>query len=1150
MPEGGTARRRAIVTLIATGVAVVVLGLIGLRVEDHLRPTSLAIEGTSSARGEELAGNHFGESSPLAVLLRGPAGAVERQGRRLAIVLRRDPDLTVISPWDLTPAARTLPAPARDAPAGAPSRGLLLLDYHVPLAEAMRDTVPELEDTLEANVHQPVDATQSGFATISRALQHESLDAAERAELLAAPLLLLVLLLVFRSVLAALIPLAFGAITVLAGRGVLVFLTSLMPIDALSLVVCTMMGLALGVDYSLLIVSRFREELVAGRAPAAAARLTRASAGRTTAIAGATLFFSIFLSAFFQPGTLLVSLATALAVVTAIAVLVAWAALPALLALLGPRINAGQIGGSRVGRSSRVAAAASAALRRPALAAALIVVPLLALSAPALTFDTGSPGVDELSSSSSAREDSETITEAVGAGWQAPFILTLAARRGPVTSPRRLPLLSETQRRIAGMGGVDAVVGPAAIVAASRPLRGLASDLGTGGGQATSKLTRLGPRLHQASGAVARIRGGLEEASAAGGLLGEGSARAGEGAGLLAGGLDRASVGSERATGAFEPARLRIRKTCQGPARRLGNRLRSLARPQHAAAQHHRPGARARPRPIDPPKEGGRGRPLPCASRPRSRGARLGVVREPRRNRPVARPGSAPEERTREARVGREATQRGLGRVAAEAQGLAGGLDRLGGGADALAGGLGELGGGAEALSRGLAEGSARAYPLQQQLGAAGERISGVAEPLAARLRELDRLSPHLLDSGYLAVAALDGASSVQRSLAAEVIDVSNGGGAARYLIVPDSGLNSPGSRRLDERLGALAERLQRNPGYLAAVSGGGAVLNDYGQTTKTRLPLVVGSIVLITFLMLVALLRAPLLAAVAVGLNLLSVAAAIGVVTLACQIPSGYPLGGHPYIDTVGAAAIFGVTFGLSIDYAVFLLSRMRESYMRDRDNASAIRFGLEKTAGVITGAAAIMAAVFASFATAPVATVSQMGLGLTVAILLDATVVRIILLPALMLLIGERVWRTPGWLDRILPAPGRPRTDPRGHWLMCRLRAFPAALILLFGVVAISHAAEPPTRTEYVAQLEAICKPGSEATQRAVRGTRSDVRFERLRGAAEGRKGTADLRRHRSLDLHGGAPRRLRAHPRSLVRGSPAGDDRTRSYCRCPAS
>ena len=87
------------------------------------------------------------------------------------------------------------------------------------------------------------------------------------------------------------------------------------------------------------------------------------------------------------------------------------------------------------------------------------------------------------------------------------------------------------------------------------------------------------------------------------------------------------------------------------------------------------------------------------------------------------------------------------------------------------------------------------------------------------------------------------------------------------------------------------------------------------------------------------------------------------------------------------------------------------------DGDNAAAIAFGLERTASVITGAAAIMAAVFISFAAAPIATVSQMGLGLTVAILLDATVVRIVLLPALMLLIGDRVWWLPRPLDRVLP-------------------------------------------------------------------------------------------------------------------------------------
>ncbi len=195
-------------------------------------------------------------------MLRGPAAAIDRQGPRLVAALRRDRAATTISPWEHSASAALRPGP---------DRALILVDYHLPLATAIRDTVPALERTLAARIHRPVTATQSGFATISRALQKESLSASERAELLAAPLLIIVLLLVFRSLVAAAIPLLLGAMTVLAGRGVLVFLSSFMRIDALSLVVCTMMGLALGVDYSLLIVSRFREELAAGRTPSAAA---------------------------------------------------------------------------------------------------------------------------------------------------------------------------------------------------------------------------------------------------------------------------------------------------------------------------------------------------------------------------------------------------------------------------------------------------------------------------------------------------------------------------------------------------------------------------------------------------------------------------------------------------------------------------------------------------------------------------------------------------------------------------------------------------------------------------------------------------------------------------------------------------------------
>ena len=317
----------------------------------------------------------------------------------------------------------------------------------------------------------------------------------------------------------------------------------------------------------------------------------------------------------------------------------------------------------------------------------------------------------------------------------------------------------------------------------------------------------------------------------------------------------------------------------------------------------------------------------------------------------------------------------------------------------------------------GLANGYNRSYPLQRGLGRAGVRVSAAAGPLARGARELRTRSPHLFDSGYFVLSAIDGAPPVPRDLAGEAVNVGRGGQAARLLVVSTDPFNTAGSRATGALLDKEAERLAHEGNLVAGVSGGAAILNDYGSATKSRLPLVIGAIVLITFLMLVAILRAPLLALLAVALNLASVAAAVGVVSLICKIPAGYPLGGHSYIDTVGAAGIFAVTFGLSIDYAVFLLARMRERRDAGADNETAIAFGLEKTAGVITGAAAIMAAVFISFAGAPIATVSQLGVGLTVAILLDATVVRIVLLPALMLLLGDRVWHVPTALQRVLP-------------------------------------------------------------------------------------------------------------------------------------
>jgi RND superfamily putative drug exporter len=1016
-------RRRPLAGLAVVLLCCAVLGVVGLGVEEKLEPLSLKVPGTVAANGETLAQSHFGDSSPFIVLLRGPAAAVDRQGTRLVAALRRDRSATTISPWDRGSVAALRPAPGK---------ALVLVDFHVPLAEAMRDTVPALERTLEARVQPPVTATQSGFASVSRALEEESLTSTERAELLAAPLLILVLLLVFRSAVAAAIPLAFGALTVFAGRGVLALLSEAMTIDALSLVVCTMMGLALGVDYSLLIVSRFREELEGGRKPWDAAAVARASAGRTTLFAGTTLVVAVIGSAFLQPGSLLLSLATTVGVVTVISVVVSTLAVPPLLALLGTRINAGRIGRGRAARSgSTVAGAATAALRSPALAAGLVAVPLILLMLPTLAFSTGAPGIDELPTSNQARQDAETIDAAVGPGWEAPFILVAATERGPITTKSKLALLSRWQRRIAAEPGVRAVIGPGPIARRAAPLRRLGKSLTAGVDGPIShdmrgisahrpgfgELERLGPGLRRAARAVEQLRGGIAEGAEGSGLLAEGSERAAAGAGLIAQELGRAAGRGEEATSAIGRLEAGSKRLADGQRRvsvgslTLALGLRSLLprirggeleRARKLAAQLERAAA------SDSSLQ-------PAADQARVLARTIALNRnEVRQLREVAQTVNGGLNRLV---PGGERLEDGVGELARAAGGLSSGLQRLGGGAERLAGGLIELQGGAGALQAGLSEGFQRSYPLQANLRRAGIRVSAVAAPLAIGARQLQRDSPHLFDSGYFVLSALDGAPPPERAAAGEAISVGQGGQAARMLIVSTHPFNTEGSRETGKRLLADAEQIGREGNLRTGLTGGAATLNTYGEATKERLPFVLGAFVLFTLLALVFILRAPLLALLAVGLNLATVAAAIGVMALVCQIPEGYPLGGHPYVDTVGAGAIFGVTFGLSIDYAVFLIARMRERYEVDADNRAAIAYGLEKTAGVITGAAAIMAAVFISFATAPIATVSQMGVGLTVAILLDATVVRIVLLPALMLLLGDRVWHVPRLLDRILP-------------------------------------------------------------------------------------------------------------------------------------
>jgi putative drug exporter of the RND superfamily len=990
-------------------IAIAALGVLGLDVESRLTPTSLSVAGTHSAEGGGLLKNHFGESAPFAILLRGPAAAIERQGPALIRALRRDPEVTTLSPWDGRTLARMRPSPRR---------ALVLVDFHTSTAEAVDDAVPRLDETLARVIHLPVRANQTGLASLSRAIQGESISSTERAELIALPFLLLVLLAVFRSPLAALIPLGFGAITVLASRGVLYLAAGAIEIDAFSLTVATMMGLALGVDYALLIVSRFREELAGGADPPAAARATRQTAGRTTLFAGSTLFVSMVVCVFVLPGSLLLSLAGTAILVTAISVVVAIYLAPAVLVLLGSNLDRWRFGRPGGGEHALLNRGLSAALRRPAPIAIAISGVLLLLAAPALAIKTGPPSAAQLPESDPARRDSELISRQIGAGWSAPYVVVAATGSGPITSRPDLRHLARFQSLLARQPGVRAVIGPGQVARRTAPLqRRGARLLGRGGERQVARLQELGPKLSAAGNGVGRLRTGLSDAAAGAGLLGQGSKRARQGAERIASGLRRAAGGGDRAVKAIDQLAGGAGRLAEGQETAKAGAL-SLALGLHDLLPQLRQGSLARARSIRAQLDDA------AATDPRLKAAAaeasaLVIALAAQRNELRSLRGTAARLHDGSVRLaaGQKKLASGTDRLAEAAGSLGSGLHRLAGGSGELADGLARLEDGSERLASGLSHGYTRSAPLQGGLVRAGAEATAQGGEIGRQRQALVDASPHLFDSGYFVLSALDGAGPGARDRAAQAVDLDGSGQGAAMLVVPTSDLNTPASEALDGRLNHLAAAFGAKAGLETGVTGGPAQMTDYNQVTRTRVPLVILAMTLVTFLALVAILQAPILAAIAVLLNLMTVGVAFGVLVLLFRVPAGWPLGGHDYVDAIGAAAIFGIVFGLSVDYAVFLLARIREAYEVSGDHREAVSFGLERTAGVVTGAAAIMMAVFVSFAVAKISTVSQLGVGLAVAVALDATVVRILLLPALMLLIGERVWWLPEPLRRLLP-------------------------------------------------------------------------------------------------------------------------------------
>ena len=1170
-PARRVPRRRSWSTLMAWGVAIAVLAFLGRGLEGRLAPMSLAVPGTPSSRAEAMLAARFGNTVPIAVLLRGPPAQVNRQGQRLVAALRGIAQVQVLSPWDRSVALRSL----RPNPGSA----FVLVNYIRPASRAMA-VVPSTEAVIARTVQRPVRSYLTGVAVIGRALQQATMADTERAEMIALPVLILVLLLVFGSPVAAVVPLAMGGATVMAGHGLLWLASFLTPINSLGVAIAAMMSLALGVDYALLMVSRVRQELAGGCDHETAVAIASKAAGRTIAAAGGTLALTMLAASGVATPGLLGPVAIGVVISGLLSVALALSAMPALLRLLGPRLDRWQIrrtGSPAAGRRSRAGALAERLIAHPAITVPLILAGMLALAAPAGALRMGPPDASELPTSSPARVAVRMVERTIGPGWSAPFVIVTSADSGAITTPQRLRALMRWQEEIAREPDVAAVLGPASVAGAERELtethaalasapkrlegaqqgiNGLRSGLGhasdgvaalrsglasaasgarslgngtrraeNGGERLASETGRAGAGARRVAAETARAHAGAERLAAETGRahagakllateagradtganqLQTGIAQTATGSAALAGGLDEAAAGAERLATSDGQLTTGAAQLAQGmdtlddtvhvilaPIEELAEKLHAWAvwilalrasdeqlRTRLSEATHELDAmtvARGDPRYpalaqdlaavtqlseqnslsqlaaiqqqligcleqlADLPAElsaltasldqlrSGADR-LAAGTRESEEGA----LRLDSALHALAADGHTLSDGLTGLSGGASQLAGGLGKLTDGNTQLAGGLGKLTNANEQLAGGLGRLATGNAQLSGGLGKLAAGNAQLAGGLSAADSRTGTLAAGLHGTQRPLEsyasmlhgyqrdyRLlhvdSPNALDSGYLVLTALDGTVSPMREQVAQLVNVDEGGQAARMMVIASSPPDAPATAALSRRLQDSLPALAAATGGKVEIGQGAQYLLDYTNANTARFPWLILALAIVAVLTLIVVLRALLLPLIAVALNLATIAVALGALEL---LTEEHVLGGPGYIDAASGAGIISIMFVLSIDYEVFLLTRMREQWIAQGDAENAIRYGLRHTARVITGSAAIMTAVFLAFAAADVIPLRQFGVGLTIAVILDATIVRLVLLPAVMRLAGPRIWWMPRWLEHRLPA------------------------------------------------------------------------------------------------------------------------------------
>ncbi len=1061
-------------------VLVAAMGFAGSRITNKFSPSILVVKGTESSRAQDIATSRFGNSVLVPIMLKGPQAQLDRQGPALVRALRTRPDARILSPWDKTPGTSELrPRPGVATIVTAVERSEKDVANTVqPQIDRTVKRYVSSPVTAYVTGQPSIDRamrSQSISTTRTAVLLALPVLFVLCVLLFGAPVLAALVTAFSATVLAV----GYG-LTAVVATIIDVDPVAVAGGAILGLALSSAFALMMIARYREEIWRRGAEHRFAAHDDRAAATATAVqTAGKTVMLAGTAMVVTMIIATELSTTEILNSVGIGATIMAAVAAMAATVVLPATFVFAGHHLDAWTFYGlgdrARAHLPKRVPLGI---VRHPAVIGGIALAGLVALTLPVFSLGSGPPDPTYLPKDNSARVAYQTVAKEMGPGWVTPFEVIVAKQQGTVTTRKFLADLQAYQTKIAKDPAVKSVVGPGAIVTNANDLQGVpkglntaaktaksskkdlkklivglgqagagvtqlreglaaaangASQLNSGSGQAASGSSQLRAGLETASGGAHQLSGGLDTATSGADALKKGAADASSGSRQLAAGIATAENG---VTGGL-PVVKKLSSDLAASASQL-KALNSTAQSANSSVQEAINQLNAMTTGKSDPAYGAVSGALQRAAGSTGQLASGfgSVTSSVDSSANVASLVSSQLSQLQQGLVqlkkGSADLSAGLSKLSAGNSSLAGGLHQLDAGGHALSNGLGQLVAGARQLESGLGQLHGGTGQLATGLASAGPQSaplqSGMSQITAAvitarrsipstkDLEKLNKQSPHLFDSGYFVLAALDGAPTASRQAAGFTVNLDQGGAAGRITVVPKYGANDPRTRALDKRLQASAAGFAKATGTKAAVGGNAASLDQYRSVAASKLPAVIVGIALFTYLLLMFITRSLILPAVATVLNLITAGATFGVLTLIFGSEFGWVLSGPGFMDPVSIISIATVALGMSTVYEVFVLSRARERY-DSGDTEGASFYGLNHTWALVTGITVPMLAAALLFSGSLLTVVQELAIGTLVAVLINATIVRLVLLPAAIVLLGRFNWWIPGWLGRKVP-------------------------------------------------------------------------------------------------------------------------------------